>query len=717
MTAQRKRTAAEPTAASGGRHLQILAGLVTVIVVAASGWWYLQQRSGFTLPTDAEQNVLLVTIDTLRADALSAYGGTAKTPNIDRLASHGARFTDAHASAVVTLVSHTSILTGRYPYQTGVRDNAGFRVAPNTVTLATRLQQKGFATGAFVGAFPLTKRFGLTLGFDTYDDQIVEMRGAVDFALPERRADAVVSRALEWIGAQDKKKFFAWVHVFDPHAPYAAPQQWAAQYPGSPYAAEVAWTDSALGPLFDRLAMLPRKTLVIVTSDHGEGLGEHGEMTHGMFAYESTLKVPLIVAEIDPTLTQQPAGRVVSSPVRHIDVLPTVLDSLGISGDTNLPGASLRSLIGGSTGPDRPAYFEAMTGLLARGWAPLRGVLSGGDKFIDLPVPELYALKTDPGEQRNQATVDTAKVTTLTNLLGTFDRNLPGVAKAESAQVSEQLRSLGYTSGGGRQRKTTFTDADDPKRLIDLDRELHDANQFFSNGRIPDAVQAFQKIIAKRPDLADAYRYLAYVFWQVGRPAEAVATLERAMAQGVADDDIRIRLGTFLAESGNAAKGIALLSAAPTDDVEAQTALGIAYGQAGREADAVTAFNRALAVEPTNGIALQNIGTIRLRQNNLPEAEAFVRKALAADPALANAYTTLGVIFQRRNQIDNAIESWRRAVEIDGTEFYALYNLTLALAQRGAVQDARAYGERFLATAPPAFFGQELAALRRLLGR
>ena len=691
--------------------------LLVLVILAAGGWWYFQQRGGFDLPKDAEQNVLLVTIDTLRADALSSYGGAAKTPNLDRLASHGARFTDAHAQAVVTLVSHTSILTGKYPYQTGVRDNAGFRVAPNTATMATRLKQQGFATGAFIGAFPLTKRFGLTPGFDEYDDQIPEMRGAVDFALPERRADTVVDRALTWIGAQDTKKFFAWVHVFDPHAPYAAPEQWAAQYPGAPYQAEVAWTDAALGKLFDRLATLPRKTLVIVTSDHGEGLGEHGEMTHGLFAYESTLRVPLIIAEVDPKATSLPRGRVLASPVRHVDLLPTLLDGLALTADATLPGSSLRDVIAGATGPDRPSYFEAMTGLLTRGWAPLRGVVANGDKFIDLPVPELYRLTDDPGELRNQASLNADRVAVLTNTLGTFDRNLPGMPQRESAAVTAQLRSLGYTSSGPRPAKKTFTDADDPKRLIDLDRELHSANDFYSTGRYPEAIRTFQSVIAKRPDLLDAYRYMAFVLWQMGRPADAIATLEQTIRLGIADQDVRTRLGTFLAETGNAAKGIALLTGAPADDVEAQNALGIAYGQSGKDTEAVAAFDRVLAVEATNGIALQNIGTIRLRQNNLKDAESYVRRALAADPALANAYTTLGVIFQRTNQMDNAIESWRRAVEIDGTEFDALYNVTLALAQRGAREEARAYGERFLATAPPAFFAGELAAIKRLLGR
>jgi arylsulfatase A-like enzyme len=690
---------------------------VLVIVIVAGGWWFLQQRGRFELSTDAEQNVLLVTIDTLRADALSSYGGKAQTPNLDRLASHGVRFTDAHAHGVVTLVSHATLLTGRYPYQTGVRDNAGFRVAPNTVTLATRLKQQGFSTGAFIGAFPLTKRFGLTLGFDEYDDRIAEIRGAVDFAMPERRADTVVGRALDWIGAQESKKFFAWVHVFDPHAPYAAPEQWAAQYPGQPYQAEVAWTDAALGPLFDRLALLPRKTLVIVTSDHGEGLGDHGEMTHGLFAYESTLKVPLIIAEVDPKATSLTKGRVISTPVRHVDVVPTVLDGLAQTSDTALAGTSLRSVIAGSAGPDRPAYFEAMTGMLTRGWAPLRGVLAGGEKFIDLPVPELYALKNDPGELRNQATVTPDRVKVLTNTLGTFDRALPGRPQRESAAVSEQLRAQGYATGSSTPEKNAFTEADGPKRLIDLDRDLHAANDFYSRGRNAEAIQVFESVIARRPDLVDAYRYMAFVYWQMGQPAAAIKSLEATLTLGIADQDIRTRLGTFLAETGQSGKGIAILEGSPKDDVEAQNALGIAYGQAGRDADAMRAFERVLAIDPTNGISLQNIGTIRLRENKLGEAEAYVRRALDADPSLATAFTTLGVIFQRTNRMDDAIEAWRRAVEIDATEFDALYNVTIALAQRGAREEARAYGERFIATAPEAFYGRDLAEIKRLLGR
>jgi arylsulfatase A-like enzyme len=260
-----------------------LVALVAALIAGAAAWALWPRRAAFTLEPTADQNVLLVTIDTLRADALSSYGGPAQTPNLDRLAAGGARFSFAHAHAVVTLPSHTSILTGQLPYEHGMRDNSGFRVKEGTATLATRLKAAGFATGAFVGGFPLTKRFGLTPGFDVYDDQMPELTGAAAVSMPERRADVVVTRAVDWIGAQ-QGRFFSWVHVFDAHSPYRPPEPQATSYAAQPYYGEVAWIDQALAPLFARLASLPRPTLVIVTADHGESLGEHGEMTHGMFA-------------------------------------------------------------------------------------------------------------------------------------------------------------------------------------------------------------------------------------------------------------------------------------------------------------------------------------------------------------------------------------------------------------------------------------------------
>ena len=354
----------------------------------------------------SDRNVLLVTVDTLRADALGTDGGPARTPHLDRLADAGIRFSFAHAHAVVTLPAHASILTGRYPYEHGYRDNAGFRLTPGTDTLASRLKAAGFATGAFIAAFPLDARFGLTPGFDVYDGRFDETAGG-ELLLPQRPGPAVVDRARAWIEAR-RDRWFAWVHVYEPHAPYTPPAPFDREYAGQPYYGEVAAADAALGPLLDAVRHSPRPTLVVVTGDHGEALGEHGEATHGLFAYEPTLRVPLIIAEIDAdrraeALRHNSAGRNVAQPFRaagprgevssaaafHVDILPTILDAVNLPLPAGLPGRSLRTAAARDDATPRSSYFEAMSPALEYGWAPLTGVVVGREKYIELPLPEL----------------------------------------------------------------------------------------------------------------------------------------------------------------------------------------------------------------------------------------------------------------------------------------------------------------------------------------
>lgn len=690
-------------------------GAILLVAAAAAGaWWFWPASSTFVLARTADRNVLVISIDTLRGDALGSYGGRAATPRLDALAASGARFTFAHAHAVVTLPSHTSLFTGLYPYQHGVRDNNGYRVKAGEATLATRLKALGFATGAFVGAFPLDQRFGLNQGFDVYDDRLPESGPTIDFSLPERPANQVVTAATTWIGSQSTP-WFSWVHVFDPHAPYRPPAQFATQYAGDPYAGEVAWTDAALAPLFDQLRTLSRPTLVIVTADHGESLGEHGELTHGIFAYDATLRVPLIVAEVTPGTTATPRGRVIDVPVRHVDVVPTILDALGVPADDTMSGASLLDVIATGTGETRPSYFEAMTANLSRGWAPLRGVLVDRDKYIDLPIPERYDLRADPPEQRNLATADAARTQVLFNTLRTFNMAPPGQPGEESGAVLERLRALGYIGGSPAPQREQYTEADDPKRLIDLDKMLHDAGDLYSRGRRDEAVAAFRAVIARRPDTADAYRYLAFVYWQTGRPAEAIAILEEALARGLTQRDIRVKLGIYLAESGSAAKAIPLLEGMSDADSEVLNALGIAYGQSGRIADAMRTFERALIVDRTSAFSHQNIATLHLRSGNLDAAEQAFRQALVIDPSLPGAYTGLGVALARLNRLPEALDAWRKAVSLNPNDFNAMFNLTMELFESGQFDEARRYGERFVATAPPAFFGPDIARIRQRL--
>jgi tetratricopeptide (TPR) repeat protein len=602
-----------------------------------------------------------------------------------------------------------------------MRDNSGYRVRAGTPTLATRLKPLGFATGAFVGGFPLTKRFGLTPGFDVYDDQIPEMRADITFTMPERRADVVVSRAVEWMGAQTGR-FFAWVHVFDPHLPYRPPDEYASRYPSRPYDGEVAWTDRALGPLIDRLSTLPRPTLAIVTSDHGEGLGEHGEMTHGMFAYESTLRVPLIVARVEPGSTAPAGGIVIDTPVRHVDVAPTVLEAVGAAGADALSGSSLLAVIRDGGGEDRSTYFESMTYNLVRGWAPLRGVLTGRTKYIDLPIPELYDLAADPKEERNLARERPDRTRVMLNTLRSYNVAPPNRPAQESPKAAAALRSLGYVSGSAPERKV-YTEADDLKNLVSLDRDLHRASELYQNGRVQDAIALLESVIARRPDTADACISLAHAYWESGQLQPAIATLENALKHGAPDRDVRIRLALYLSESGaDPTRAVALLEPMPATDVEAANGLGVAYAAAERYDDAIRAFERVLSLDPTNALAWQNQASMVLRRalagrapgaksSALQEAEGLLRKAIDADPMLAKAYTTLGVVFAERGRKPDAINAWKRAVELDGREFDALYNLTVTLAQSGRVEEARRYARQFVATAPPALYQPSIAQL------
>jgi arylsulfatase A-like enzyme/tetratricopeptide (TPR) repeat protein len=699
--------------------LAVICGVYAIVTV-------LRRPAAFTLVRSADQNVLLITIDTLREDAMSCYGGPARTPNIDALAAHGARFTFAHAHVPLTLPSHTSILSGLLPYQTGIRDNGGFRVKAGTPTLATRLKTLGFATGAFVGGFPLTKRFGLTAGFDDYDDQMPEMRGAIEASMPERPANMVVSRALDWIGKQNGR-FFAWVHVYDPHSPYRPPPEFAAQYSEQPYYGEIAFVDQSFGPLFNRLATLPRPTTVILTADHGESLGEHGEQTHGMFAYEATLHVPLIIARITPGHDASAGGIVIDTPVRHIDIAPTVLDVVGARADSSLPGRSLEHIITGDKPANPTSYFEAMSYNLIRGWAPLRGVIEGRDKYIDLPIQELYHLGADPREAHNDAPKEPDRVRVMLNLLKTFNMAPPDRPTSETAETEDVLRSLGYVSGSAP-AKARYTEADDPKTLVGLDNDLHTASNLALQGNTRDAVATFRRVIARRPDTSDAYISLSHTQWEAGDAQGAIATLEQALKSGAQDRTVRIRLGLYLAESHtDPQRAIAVLEDSMTsDDVEALNGLGVAYGDAGRYDDALRAFRRILTLDSTNGIALQNVASMELRlalntkapadrQARIQEAERYDRQAIAADPQLGDAYTTLGVIQSTTGRKADAIDSWKKAVALDHEQFDALYNLWFELASAGRRDEARQYGQQFVETAPPALFAKDIEEVKRYL--
>jgi arylsulfatase A-like enzyme/Flp pilus assembly protein TadD len=689
--------------------VSIVGGVLAFLSIVVLGSWKLLWDRSFTLDTNPDRNVLIVTIDTLRADALGSYGGPL-TPNLDQLAAHGARFDAAHAHAVVTLPSHASIMSGTYPYEHGVRDNTGYRFDPSQPTIATLLKAQGFATGAFIGGFPLDRRFGLNAGFDMYDDRLGS--AASTDGERERRADAVIQSANQWI-ARQRGRWFAWVHLYDPHATYAPPQEFAARST-SPYLNEVVWTDHALGVLFGGLASQPRDTLIVVTADHGEGLGDHGELTHGIFAYEAVLRVPLIIAEKRIGTPVPPAGVVVSTPARHVDLLPTVLDAVGAPIPASLAGASLREVIENGGGDERPSYFEAMSPALARGWAPLRGVVAGREKYIDLPIPELYDLVADPREADNLVPREGPRAHALFNLVRTFNVAPPTRAQAETAETLERLRSLGYIGGGTAEVREAYTEADDPKRLIELEQLLQQATDAQRQGKLDAAIGIYEQVIARRADTEDAYRKLALVHWRQGRSAEAIATLERALKNGVTQSEVRIKLAEYLAQSGQPARAIELLEATAGEDPDALIALGNAYTLADRAPDALATFQRLLALDPANALAHENAGAAHLRRRDFPAAERSLRRAIELDETRAGAHTALGVVLAETGRRSEAIVAWQRAIAIEPEELNALFNLTLNLVEVGRPAEAREYGERFIALAPR-YLQKDVAMIQRLI--
>ena len=723
MSRRRTRPSATSGAANGAGRPRPLSpawagALLLAALAAASWWWFWPRGERLDALRTPDQNVLIVTIDTLRADALGSYGGSAATPNLDALAADGIRYDFAHAHSVVTLPSHVSILSGLYPFQHGVRDNSGYRVASSVPTLATWLAAQGYATAAFIGAFPLDSQFGLDRGFATYDDRVDEVTGPADFAFAERRADDVVSAATTWLGSQ-QGKWFLWVHVYDPHAPSRPPEPYATQYAANLYAGEVAFTDAALAPLLQFVRSRPdRPTLVVVTGDHGEGLGDHGEATHGVFTYEATLRIPLVVAQYAKGAPAWPARRprVSALAAQHVDIVPTVFDALSLPAPPGLPGTSLFSQTEESASR-RASYFEALTSSLNRGWAPLHGVLVNREKFIDLPLPELYDLAEDPAENTNLVDARAERRRVLEARLEAFGPIAPGRRQAEDAETAARLRALGYTSGSARPRKI-YTEDDDPKRLIDLDRQMHAGIEAFNAGRLEDAAATYAGIIARRPDMGVAYLHLAFLQAELGRTGEAISTLMRARERAAPSAEIDSRLGMYLSETGQAARALPLLEAAaarPDAGVDAMNALGIGYARAGQPGKALEVFGRIVELDARNVMAMQNIGSVHLAAGNLQAARSAFERARDINPGWAATYTGLGALELLSGNRRAAIEAWRRAIELNPSEFDALFNLATELINDRQPEAARPYVERFVQSAPPAAYGPDIARLKAWL--
>ena len=375
-------------------------------------------------------DVILITLDTLRPDHLGCYGYTAiQTPHIDQLAATGARFTQAFTPVPVTLPSHTSLMTGSFPLATGVHDFSGNRVPPGAATLAKILRDHGYSTAAFIGAPVLDSRFGLNQGFETYFDHF-QLGGMEEVHLDamKRPGNQVVDEALKWLSHRPSQPMFLWVHLYDAHSPYRPPAPYAERYPGRPYDGEIAFADAQVGRLVAALSQQGRleKSLVVLVSDHGESLGEHGEKTHGFFVYNSTLHIACLVK------VPAAAPRVISDEVSLVDVMPTVLQALEISIPPTVQGRSLLSLVEGHAAEGASnVYAESYPPLLHFGWNLLRSLQSRGWKYIETTRPELYDTRTDPKELKNLFSTHRAQAQEMSDRLRTLvGRYTPASATA-----------------------------------------------------------------------------------------------------------------------------------------------------------------------------------------------------------------------------------------------------------------------------------------------
>jgi len=641
-------------------------------------------------------NILLVTVDTLRADHLGCYASkTVQTPAIDALAARGTLFSRAFAHTPSTLPSHTNILLGLTPNAHGVHENSNFIVREDFLTLAEWLKAQGYSTGAFVGAFPLDSRFGLTQGFDVYDDNY-GTQGPTDMAFVERKGEAVVGKALEWL-RQQSGPWFAWVHVFDPHQPYNPPEPFKSQYPGNPYDGEIAYTDSTLGKLFDFLKErnLADGTAVILTADHGESLGEHGESTHGYFAYNATLHVPLIlsVPGIKPSRVEEN--------VCHIDVFPTICELLGKKEPEALQGRSLLPPAEGKKPADRSIYFESLTAYYNRGWAPLRGFIRGREKYMDSPIPEVYDLGRDFSELDNLA--GESELSKIKKSFDEFVRSESSPLADKAGQkmdqaTAEKLRSLGYLASPQVQKKKIFTADDDAKTLLPFHVKWTKATAAWSAGRTAEGISLLKEVIADRKDFDLAYTYLANFYTEEGRPADAEAVLREATANNPGSFRIMTSLGIALIDRGRYDEAVPILqeSLGLIDfDPETWNYLGVAYWNKGLYEEAQKAYERALSLDRNYAYVFNNRGSLYLslyfkgkKAEDLARAAADFQKAVELDPLYASAWNGLGISRTQSGDIDGAIAAWNKAVDLKPGFAFALYNLGLGHLGRGDKAEA-----------------------------
>lgn len=643
-----------------GRRRRLLAALLPASLVAfgvlvALGGCGRRQRP----------NLLLVTLDTTRADHLGCYGyPLSQTPAIDRLAAEGVRCSDAVTAAPITLPSHATILTGLYPPAHGVRDNGTYALGDDAVTLAERLKRAGYRTQAIVSALVLNRRYNLAQGFDGYDDDLWSEDQPKLFLIRSRRGPKTAARAVRWLDAwsqeRPRRPFFLWMHLFDAHQPYTLPRA-ERMLSRTSYDAEIAVLDRAVGAVVDELrrrAVLD-DTLVVVTADHGESLGEHGEKTHALFIYDATVRVPLILRYPRGL----PAGRPYPGPVRTVDIVPTVLAALGLPGGDETQGRDLWPALRGEVPPpDLPQYSESLLSQVGFGMSPLFGVRHGGFKWIRAPRPEVYDLRADPrelanlypGAARRGAALDRELAAILAD---SRSRALEPQKSAMDPETARSLKALGYLAPAADRAVMSGLD---PKSGLPLFRKLEHARHLAQRQRWAEAERVLREVVAEVPGNASAITSLALILLRQGDVSGAREQYLRVLAIDPKDSRVYVMLGAISMLEG---------------DLES----------------AERHYRRALAITPGFVEAISNLGMIAALRDDDAEAERWYRQAMASDPNFPVAYRRLADIHYERGDFAGALDLYRKALAEQPNDFAATVQAGNSARQTGHRELAAQY--------------------------